>query len=68
MSSKKADEKCVKLEERIVYAYGGKGGDALTNEVKSEGSFIWRTVKETVPQPPPLSKSKKTSSNYLSSA
>ena len=34
------DKTGVKLEERIVYAYGGKGGDVLKNEFKTEGSFM----------------------------
>ena len=39
-------KEAVKLEERIVYAYGGKGGDVLKNEFKSEGSFMFRKKME----------------------
>ena len=48
------DKTGVKLEERIVYAYGGKGGDVLKNEIKMEGSFVFRTKMEVPPAPPKL--------------
>mgnify|MGYP001272512605 CR=1 FL=1 len=48
------DKTGVKLEERIVYAYGGKGGDVLKNEFKTEGSFMFRTKMEVPPAPPKL--------------
>ena len=52
--SEMTDKTGVKLEERIVYAYGGKGGDVLKNEIKMEGSFVFRTKMEVPPAPPKL--------------
>jgi hypothetical protein len=56
MSTKDDEEKTcgVKLEERIVYAYGGMGGKVLRNGLKQEGSFIFGRKKVEMPPEAPL--------------